>query len=62
MTIINLDPAYTEPSLLANAVKSQGFGVLSPTGLATLLDSPLSNLESIKASWDDLPLDNFLKD
>jgi hypothetical protein len=62
MTIANLAPIYTEPTQLANAVKSQGFGVLSPTGLSTLLDLPLSNLEAMKASWDDLPQDSFLKD
>ena len=62
MTIANLAPAYTDPSHLTDAVKSQGFGVLSPSGLATFLGFPLSALEVLKPDWDDLPPDNFLKD
>ena len=62
MTIANLAPTYIDPSYLADAVKNNGFGVLSPTGLATLLDYPLSALEQMKSGWDDLPPDNFLKD
>jgi hypothetical protein len=62
MTTANLAPTYTDPSHLADAVKSQGFGVLSPSGLATFLDFPLSALDALKADWDDLPPDNFLKD
>jgi hypothetical protein len=62
MTIANLAPAYIDPSHLADAVKTQGFGVLSPSGLATFLDFPLSALDALKPDWDDLPPDNFLKD
>ena len=62
MTIANLAPAYTDPSHLTDAVKSQGFGVLSPSGLATFLGFPLSALDALKPDWDDLPPDNFLKD
>jgi hypothetical protein len=62
MTTANLAPTYTDPSHLADAVKNQGFGVLSPSGLATFLDLPLSALDALKADWDDLPPDNFLKD
>jgi hypothetical protein len=62
MTIANLAPAYTDPFHFADAVKSHGFGVLSPSGLATILDFPLSALDTLKADWNDLPPDNFLKD
>jgi len=62
MTIANLAPTYTDPSHLADAVKSQGFGVLSPSGLATFLDLPRFALDVLKPDWDDLPPDNFLKD
>ncbi len=62
MTIAHLSPTYTDPSHLADAVKSHGFGVLSPSGLATFLGFPLSALDALKADWDDLPPDNFLKD
>ncbi|OIQ96938.1 hypothetical protein GALL_210040 [mine drainage metagenome] len=62
MTAANLAPAYTDPSHLADAVKSHGFGVLSPSGLSTFLDIPLSALDALKSDWNDLPPDNFLKD
>jgi hypothetical protein len=62
MTIAQLAPAYTDPSHLAEAVQSQGFGVLSPSGLATFLEMPLSALDELKPEWNDLPADNFLKD
>jgi hypothetical protein len=62
MTIAHLAPTFIDPSHLADAVKSHGFGVLSPSGLATFLDAPLSELDSLKADWDHLPPDNFLKD
>lgn len=62
MTIANLSPTYTDPSHLADAVKAQGFGVLSPSGLATFLDLPRFALDVLKPHWDDLPPDNFLKD
>jgi hypothetical protein len=62
MTIANLPPTYVDPSHLAEAIKNDGFGVLSPTGLTTLLEFPQSSLEAIKADWNDLPPDNFLKD
>jgi len=59
MTIAHLSPTYTDPSHLADAVKSQGFGVLSPSGLATFLDIRLFALDALKPDWDDLPPDNF---
>ncbi|TAJ81218.1 MAG: hypothetical protein EPO42_02660 [Gallionellaceae bacterium] len=62
MTIATLAPAYIEPSRLADAVKNHGFGVLSPTGLAAFLDTPLSAFDAIKPGWNDLPADHFLKD
>jgi len=62
MTIAHLSPTYIDPFHLADAVKSQGFGVLSPSGVATFLDMPLSALDALKPDWDDLPPDDFLKD
>ena len=62
MTTANLAPTYTDPSHLADSVKTQGFGVLSPSGLATFLGIRLFALDALKPDWDDLPPDNFLKD
>jgi hypothetical protein len=58
MTTANLSPTYTDPAHLADAVKVQGFGVLSPSGLATFLDLPRFSLDILKADWDDLPPDD----
>ncbi|MFA6920817.1 MAG: 2OG-Fe dioxygenase family protein [Gallionella sp.] len=60
MTITTLAPAYIDPSQLAIALKNQGYGVLSPAGLASFTGQ--SSFEAMKADWDDLPPDNFLKD
>jgi len=62
MTITTLAPAFIQPQQLVGALKSQGCGVLSPAGVAAFTGQPLSALESLKADWDDLPPDNFLKD
>lgn len=62
MAIASPVPAYTDPSRLADAVKNQGYGVLSPSGLAAFLGCPLSELDALRPGWDDLPLDNFLRD
>jgi hypothetical protein len=62
MTIALLAPTYVDPSHLADEVNSHGFGVLSPTGLAAFLGTPLSALDALKPGWNDLPADNFLKD
>ena len=62
MTNANLPPTYVDPSHLADAIKKEGFGVLSPTGLASFLEYPQSALDQITADWNDLPPDNFLKD
>jgi hypothetical protein len=62
MTVTTLAPTYIDPAHFADAVKAQRYGVLSPTSVGVLLDSPLSALEAIKTDWDTLPLDNFLRD
>lgn len=62
MTTAHLAPIFTDPYHLADTVRSQGFGVLSPSGLATFLEMPLSALDALKPEWDELPSDNFLKD
>lgn len=62
MTIDPLSPTYITPSHLADAVRSHGYGVLRPAGLASFAGYPLSALESLQADWNGLPLDNFLKD
>ncbi len=60
MTITTLIPPYIEPSQLVDALKTRGYGVLGPAGLASFTGG--AGFEVIKADWDNLPPDNFLKD
>ena len=57
-----LAPGYIESHQLADTLKAKGYGVLSPEELTSFIGHPFSELEALKADWDDLPLDNFLKD
>jgi hypothetical protein len=62
MTVSTLAPTYIDPSHFADTVKTQGYGVLSPASTATFTGCPLSVFEGLRTDWDNLPLDNFLKD
>jgi hypothetical protein len=62
MTVNTLAPAYIDPSHFADAVKTQGYGVLSRSGVSTFVGSPVSNFEALQTDWDNLPPDNFLRD
>lgn len=62
MTTTSLAPAFIPPQQLGHAVKADGYGVLSPAGLASFIGAPLSELQALQADWDSLPQDNFLKD
>lgn len=62
MTITTLAPVCIAPQQLAASVQTQGYGVLNADGVAELLATPVSDLKALQADWDDLPLDNFLKD
>jgi hypothetical protein len=62
MTITALTPIFTEPQQFSETLRGQGFGVFSPEGFSRFIGQPLSSLKSLQADWNDLPLDNFLKD
>lgn len=62
MPITTLAPVFVQSQQLSEAIKADGYGVLNPASVAAFIDAPLPELESLKADWDDLPLDNFLKD
>ena len=62
MTVTTLAPTYIDPAHFADAIKTQGYGVLSPSGVGTFVGCPLSLLEALRVDWDDLPPDNFLRD
>jgi hypothetical protein len=62
MTVTTLEPTYIDPAHFSDALKTQGYAVLSPSGLSAFVGCPLPELETLKTDWNDLPLDNFLKD
>jgi len=53
---------YTDPSQLAQAIRSEGYALLCPADLARLAGCTLDGLQSLAPSWDRLELDNYLKD
>ncbi|MET0312511.1 MAG: 2OG-Fe dioxygenase family protein [Burkholderiaceae bacterium] len=59
---MNLSPAFTYPSELATVLRQQGYAVLSPEGLCELAGCSLAELDVLRAGWDDLPPDEYLKD
>ncbi len=62
MSIAELSPAFTEPDHLADALRAQGYAVLSPVALCQLADCTLDELDAIKPSWEALEIDQYLKD
>lgn len=62
MTTTIIAPSFTTPDQLAHKVQAHGYGVLSPSSVCELTHSAPAALEAIKPGWDDLPIDNFLRD
>jgi hypothetical protein len=57
-----LEPPITEPRRLVHALEADGHAVLSPAGLAELIDAAPAQLDALRPSWDDLPPDAYLRD
>ncbi len=62
MPLSVLEPPFTPPQRLSDALREQGYGVLTPDALTSLIDTPLSSLAALRADWNELPPDTFLKD
>ena len=62
MTTTTISPVFIAPDQLIDALKLRAYAVLSPSGVCELLHCELVELEALKPGWDDLPIDNFLKD
>ena len=52
----------TPPGRVADALVDQGHAVLDPAGFAQLVQAPLTALEALRPSWDDLAPDTYLRD
>jgi hypothetical protein len=59
---MTLAPPFTPVTRVDAALQERGFAVLAPAALAELLGSPLAALDAWRARWDDLPLDDYLRD
>ena len=55
-------PIFNDPSHLASALRDDGYAVLRPQDVAALAGCTLPELRALEPSWDDLALDNYLKD
>ncbi len=55
-----LAPPTIELAALTEALRERGFGVLAPSGLASLIGG--ASLDALASSWDDLPQDPYLRD
>jgi hypothetical protein len=56
------EPPYTDPSLISDALRTEGYALLRPADVARLTGCSLDELNALAPSWDHLELDNYLKD
>ena len=57
-----LEPLVASPGELPALLRSQGYAVLGPQGVCELTGCAIGELLALRASWDDLPADAYLKD
>ena len=62
MTTPSPSPPLTAPDQVINTLRSQGYALLSPSSVATLIDRDLAELKTLQSSWNELALDKYLKD
>jgi hypothetical protein len=55
-------PPFTPLPQLTDALRTSGYALLRPADVATLAGCPLPELDRLAASWNELALDNYLKD
>ncbi|MGI4777669.1 MAG: 2OG-Fe dioxygenase family protein [Janthinobacterium lividum] len=63
MTTTAFQPAATSPANLVGALRTHGYAVLDPRGVAEWLGLPdVTALDVLARDWHDLPSDEYLKD
>ncbi len=62
MSQSGLTPPFASPAHLHDALAQQGHAVLSPQGVAELALCSKQELDALRAGWQDLPSDEYLKD
>lgn len=53
---------YTPQDAVIDALRQRGYAVLAPADAAALCGVPLSGLQALASSWNDLPPDEYLRD
>lgn len=61
MTTI-FSPSFSTPDRFAEGLRTDCYAVLGPSGVCELSRASLVELEALTPSWNDLPLDPYLKD
>ncbi|MFP2905304.1 2OG-Fe dioxygenase family protein [Pyxidicoccus sp. 3LFB2] len=59
---MSFPPPVTPPSDVLEVLRSRGYAVLSRTGLCELVETPAPALDGLRPTWNDLPLDGYLRD
>jgi hypothetical protein len=62
MTVAGLEPPLTPLKQIDQALRKDGFAVLSAETVAQFSHVDLANLQSLTRFWEDLPRDPYLKD
>ncbi len=57
-----LEPPYTYPEQLPGLMRRQGYAVMSPRAVCEIAHCDAASLDALRASWDDLAPDEYLKD
>jgi hypothetical protein len=55
-------PIYTSPERITEALHGDGYALLRPQDLCALAGCTMADLAALEGSWNDLALDNYLKD
>lgn len=55
-------PIYTAPERLTEALRTEGYALLHPEDVAALAGIAPDALDALLPSWEELALDNYLKD
>ena len=57
-----LEPDYTGLGNIASTMRDHGYAVLSPNDVISLINTPYQEIQNVTTSWDDLVIDEYLKD
>ncbi|GGY16905.1 hypothetical protein GJV26_18950 [Massilia dura] len=55
-------PEFTSLDHVTGALRTQGWALIAPADVAALSGTPLAQLDALAPGWDNLELDNYLKD